>query len=413
MRFFPGFLLIWSASLCAQTVAPPPPPANEPPPETVLASFEGRKLTYAELKRFLSVLDPKQQQLAIRNPKPLIHQYFLWQELAAMALKEKLDERSPTKEQIEYNRTYLLMQAKLNDVVRNMKVAEDDLKKYYEANKDKYSQVRVKALYVSFSNNPDPGAGGKKVLTEEEAKTKIEKILAEIRGGADFVKMVKQHSEDTTSAEKDGDFATIRRSDTVPEAVRAAVFALKQAQVSEPVRQPNGFYLFRAEEITSRSYQQMQLDILEEVRQVKSKEWMEKLNTSVDFKVENEAFFKAAESAAPAPQSPAVAPPPKYAVSTTAASRRARPRHSPPLHTARWRARIACARCAARPRPSVRETRRWCSREAAAPHRSRRASRGSWSRTSPDTAARRWSPAARRSEIRIAILPPARLPRPP
>jgi parvulin-like peptidyl-prolyl isomerase len=291
-------------------VAPPPAPANEPPPETVLASFEGRKLTYAELKRFLSVLDPKQQQLAVRNPKPLIHQYFLWQKLAEMALKEKLDESSPTREQIEYNRTYLLMQAKLNSVLRDMKVDEADLKKYYEANKDKYTQVRVKALYISFSNNPEPGAGGKKLLSEEEAKAKIEKILAEIRGGADFVKMVKQNSEDTTSAEKDGDFATIRRSDTVPEPVRAAVFALKQGQVSDPVRQPNGFYLFRAEDITVRSYQQMQIEILEEVRQVKSKEWMDKLNNSVDFKVENEAFFKAAEAPAPAPQSPAAAPPP-------------------------------------------------------------------------------------------------------
>jgi hypothetical protein len=309
MKLFPALALICLACLRAQTVAPPPPPANEPPPDTVIASYEGRKLTYAELRRFVSVLDPKQQQMAMRNPKTLVHQYFLWQHLAGMALKDKLDERSPTKEQIEYNRTFLLMQAKLNDVVQNMKVDEQDLKKYYEANQDKYTQVRVKALYISFSNNPDPGAGVKKILNEAEAKAKIEKILAEIKGGADFVKMVKQYSEDTTSAEKDGDFATIRRSDSVPEAVRTAVFSLKQGDISEPVRQPNGFYLFRAEQITFRSYQQMQIEILEEVRQAKSKEWMDKTNNSIDFKVENEAFFKSAEQPAqPAPAAPGVPP---------------------------------------------------------------------------------------------------------
>ena len=197
----------------------------------------------------------------------------------------------------------------MNDVVQFMKVDEEELKKYYEANKDKYTQVKVKALYISFSNNPDPGAGGRKILNEAEAKAKIEKIRDGIKGGADFVKMVKQYSEDTTSAEKDGDFATIRRSDSVPEAVLAAVFSLKQGDVSEPVRQPNGFYLFRAEQITVRSYQQMQIEILEEVRQVKSKEWMDKMDTSIDFKVDNEAFFKAAEQPAhPAPAAPGVPP---------------------------------------------------------------------------------------------------------
>ena len=115
--------------------------------------------------------------------------------------------------------------------------------------------------------------------------------------------MVKQHSEDTTSAEKDGDFGVIRKSDNVPEAIRGVVFTLKKGEVGGPVRQPNGFYLFRAEEVTTRSFQQVQMEILEQARQAMYQQWLAQMNSSVDVKVENEQFFTP-----PAPAS-AAAPP--------------------------------------------------------------------------------------------------------
>lgn len=284
-----------------QTSAPPPPPAAELSPDTVVASFEGKKLTYGELRKFLNVLPQAQQQAALRDPKTFVHEYFLMQHLAEMAEKEKLNEKSPVKETLEFNRRIILMNAKLNDVANRMTVENDDVKKYYEANKDKYSQVKLKVLYVSFSNNPDGGTGVQKPLSEEEAKAKIEKILAEIKGGADFVKMVKQYSEDKTSAEKDGDFGSIRKSDNIPEAIRTVVFGLKPGEVGGPVRQPNGFYLFRAEEVTARTFQQVEIEITEQARQEKYKQWMAQLNGSVDYKVENENFFKPAPAPAAAP----------------------------------------------------------------------------------------------------------------
>ena len=305
MKQIPLVVLVAACALCAQTSVPPPP-ANEPSPETVVASYNGKKLTYGELKGFLMVLPPAQQQAAMRDRKTLVHEYFLMQHLAELAEKEKLDEHSPMKEQLEYNRRFLLMNAKLNNVANTINVSSEELKTAYEANKDKYTQVKLKMLYVSFSNNPDAGAGGKKLLTEEEAKAKVQKILAEIRGGADFVKMVKQHSEDSSSAQKDGDFGVIRKSDNVPDAIRAAVFSLKAGEVSAPVRQPNGFYLFRAEEVTARDFNQVQVEVLEQARQAKYQEWIAKVNASVDVKVENEQFFA---PSGPAPAAPPAPPP--------------------------------------------------------------------------------------------------------
>src|SRR5205823_1973257 len=114
----------------------------------------------------------------------------------------------------------------------------------------------------------DPKA--KKLLSEPEAKAKIEKLLAEIRSGADFVKMVKEHSEDPTSVARDGDFETpIRKSDKLPDEIKSAIFGLKVGQVSEAVRAPSGFHLFRMEELGMQPYEQVNDDIFIELRQTR------------------------------------------------------------------------------------------------------------------------------------------------
>jgi parvulin-like peptidyl-prolyl isomerase len=64
---------------------------------------------------------------------------------------------------------------------------------------------------------------------------------APIKGGADFVKLVKENSQDEASRDKDGDFATLRYGDNIPNAFRSAVFALKQGEVcSAPRKSPCG-----------------------------------------------------------------------------------------------------------------------------------------------------------------------------
>ncbi len=250
---------LWFASLLvclaaeAQTGAPQSPAALDLPPDTVVATYaSGRKLTFGELKKFSAFLPPQMQQMAMRDRKGFVQQYLLMNRLAELAIQSKLDQQSPTKEQLEFNRTYVLMNAELNDTLNNIIVPPAEQQRFYDMNRSRFSQVKVKVLYISFSSNA--AHDGKKVLTEPEAKTKIEKLLAEVRGGADFVKLVKTNSEDATSAAKDGDFGTIRRTDNIPEGIRNAVFALKPGQVSEPVRQPNGYYLFRAEEIGMQPY---------------------------------------------------------------------------------------------------------------------------------------------------------------
>jgi peptidyl-prolyl cis-trans isomerase SurA len=79
------------------------------------------------------------------------------------------------------------------------------------------------------------------IVSESEAKAKIERIKLRIDGGADFAAIAKLNSEDT-SASRGGDLGWLSPGDTVPEFERA-MDALAPRQLSAPVRSPFGWHL--------------------------------------------------------------------------------------------------------------------------------------------------------------------------
>jgi parvulin-like peptidyl-prolyl isomerase len=262
------------------------------PDETVIATFDdGTKFTMADFKAFYGVLPPQNQQAALRDRAAFLHQWAVMRKLTRIADGKKLAQQSPYKEAIEYGRMNTMVQALINETINEIVVEPTDIVKYYETNKNKYTQVKVKAIYIAYIDAAPSAspAKGKKPLTEPEAKAKTEKLLAQIKGGADFVKLVKENSDDETSREKDGDFATLHFGDNIPDAFRASIFRLKQGEVSEPLKQPNGYYLLRAEEVTTRKLSEVRDDIYNEFKNQRYNEWMAKMDRDTVVEV-NPAF---------------------------------------------------------------------------------------------------------------------------
>lgn len=298
--FFLFTAAMWAQSAAPQAV-PPATAAETLPPDTVVATFEdGRKLTAGELNSFLAAMPPNMAQGAAKDRRAFVQQFALMHRLSEMAEKNKLDQRSPTREALEFNRMYLLMNAQLHEVLTTINVPPAEEQSFYAANQERFKQVKVKAIYIPFSAAPSTaGANEPKHLTEAEARTKIDGLRAAIVAGASFVKLVKESSEDPTSAAKDGDFGTLHSTDNLPDAIRAAIFALKAGEVSEPVKQPNGFYLFRAEEVTAQPFAEVQDQVLSELRQGHFKQWMDEVNRGLNFKIQNEGYFSEGAGTAP------------------------------------------------------------------------------------------------------------------
>ena len=266
------------------------------PPETVVATVNGQKLIAAQLQVILRALAPAQQEEALKVPEAFLGQFGLMQRLSEQAEKEGLDKATPTREQLAYNRMLALAQARMGAYEAGIKVTPEEVKGFYDSNQDQFTTVRVKVIYVPFSPNAETSkaADGKTLLGEKDAKAKADKLFADLKGGADFVKLVKEHSEDSTSASKDGDFGTLRRSDRLPEEVKAAVFALKQGQFSQPVRLPNGFYIFRAEEAGVEPLEKVRTDVSNQLMQTRFREWVDGIQKNVQVEIVNEAAFKPA-----------------------------------------------------------------------------------------------------------------------
>jgi peptidyl-prolyl cis-trans isomerase C len=297
--------------------ASPAPGPSTPPkpiaPDTVVAEVNGKKYTAAELDKMISMLPAQYQPVARMQPN-LLGQLFLMQRLAGDAEKAGLDQKQPLKDQIEMQRMQLLSTAELTDMNNTMKVTDEDQEKYYKDNPDKFKQVKVRVIYIAFAPPPArpvgdakaaaesaAGADGKK-LTEAEAKAKIEDLTKQVQGGADFGKLARELSDDKPSAAKDGDFGVIKQDSSYPAAVKTAVFALKQGELSAPVRQPNGFYLIRAEEVSEASLSDSLGPVSQGARQAKFQEWLKGMQAQYSVKVENSGYFSPPRVPAPVPQ---------------------------------------------------------------------------------------------------------------
>jgi peptidyl-prolyl cis-trans isomerase C len=282
----------------------PAPQMPDLPEDTVVAIFgDGTKFTMGDFKRVFSALPPPNQQMALRNREVFLHQWEMMRRLTKMAEAAKLDQETPYKEALEYGRMNVMAQAQIAATVNAIQIDPGEIVKNYDANKKKYTQVKVKAIYIAFSDAASSSAAkGKKPLTEAEAKAKAEKLKAALKGGADFVKLVKENSDDETSREKDGDFATLHYTDNIPDAFRLAVFALKQGEVSEPLKQPNGFYLLRADEVTVRPLSEVRDDIFNDLKNDRSTQWLDQVNRESKVQIMSPEFV--GQPAAPPPAPP-------------------------------------------------------------------------------------------------------------
>lgn len=268
------------------------PPAAAITPDTVVATVDGKKLTAGDVRKFVGALPPQNQQHFANDPKEFLRQRALLEKLSVLAEKGKLDQQSPFKERLEYQRQLILSQAQVERQFETLPAPESEWKAFYDKNKTMFSEAKLRVIYIPFNARPNAAStGGAKPLTDAEAKAQAEAALAEIRKGADFAETVKKYSKDPVSAAKGGDFGTVKRSAEIPPEIKNAIFATKAGETSAPFRHTNGYYLFNVVSYSEPAFEQIKGDVERLVKQQKFNAWLEGVRGSIEVKVENEAFF--------------------------------------------------------------------------------------------------------------------------
>ena len=301
-----------ASALLAQT--PPPPPLQQAPlpPDTVVATVAGTNLTIADIQKMLVGAPQQALQSFQQNPQATIQQLFLMRDLAAEGEKAKLGEQSPYKEQLEFARAGVLANLRMIQERDSYTVSGEDIEKFYARNQSRWEQAKVKIIFVSFKPGAPPAPKGdlktedianaaRQALqaanspsqrSEQEAKELAADIVRQLRAGADFVKLVAKYSDDPNSKGSAGDFGTpISPTGTYSDDFKKPILALKQGEISDPIRQSNGFYIVRVEEKSVQPLNSVRDPIVQELRKAHLDEWMKEKTTVFQPSVLKPEFF--------------------------------------------------------------------------------------------------------------------------
>ncbi|WP_373230462.1 peptidylprolyl isomerase [Cohnella sp.] len=173
-------------------------------------------------------------------------------------------------------------------------VTEDDLKAYYETNKENFatSPKQVQASHILLA-------------TQEEA----EAVLAELKAGKDFATLAKAKSQDPGSKDNGGELPLFGRGE-MNAGFEEAAFALAKGQMSEVVQAESGFHIIKVTDVKEAvipAYDEIKDEVkqtfFDEKIQTEGEAWMNKAKKERNYKnlltEEPEPTSSASPSASP------------------------------------------------------------------------------------------------------------------
>ena len=195
----------------------------------VLAVVGGKAITEADVQRTLMNLGQRAQQYNNPQGKQAILEQLINKELIFMDAKKNLLEMDAEyKTELEKLKKELLSNFYVEKFLRDVKVKDEDIKKYFEEHKEEFvSQETVSASHIL-------------VETEEKAKD----VLAKIESGEMTFEDAAKAFSTCPSSQRGGDLGEFGKGQMVPEFDKAC-FEMEVGELRGPVQTQFGFHLIR------------------------------------------------------------------------------------------------------------------------------------------------------------------------
>lgn len=154
-----------------------------------------------------------------------------------------------------------------NDFLDSVELTDEELMRLYETEKQAFEgEEQRSAAHILLQINDD--------RSEEQAKTEIEALHQQLKAGAEFSELAKQHSEDEGSTSEGGQLGMAARGVYVAD-FEDALFALELDQVSQPVKTEFGYHLIKLEGIEESgapSFEEVRASLSERLKAQKANE---------------------------------------------------------------------------------------------------------------------------------------------
>ena len=255
-------------------------------PDNVAAAVNGRVITYAELDKqyqtqFMSSNEkPSEDQAQSQKMellRTMIDNEIMLQRAEKLGLMAtdgdvdaKLAELKAPYTQEEFQRQLSGRHLSLDDlkaqlrrdlsvqklfnkeIASHISISDKDVSDFYTANKSSFNfpEPQVRMAQILVTPNPDPNVRNlknDKAQNDDQAKKKIEMIVARLRQGDDFATLAQNFSEDPNSAPNGGDLGFIGESslERANTELRKAVMAMTPGQVTPIIHTAEGYRILK------------------------------------------------------------------------------------------------------------------------------------------------------------------------
>jgi len=268
-----------AASKAADPVAKAAPKLTD-----VVATINGQSWTRADLEEYIDALPQDRQTIYQTNPQEFLRQLGILEYMANLADQENVLADGRFKYRYRFERSRMMGDFIQQKKQNAMQATDAEIEAAYQKNSDKYTTAKIRMIYISFALPPAQGTN------EETAKAKAQDIYLKLKSGADFIKMVQEHSEQLK--EQDGSLGTLTKADAIPDTIKTVVFSLKKGEFSLPTRHDNGYYIFLCEDHQVQALADIRDTISSDVRAKKFRDWFtdETKKSKVEFLQED--YFK-------------------------------------------------------------------------------------------------------------------------
>ena len=220
----------------AQETAPAPAteaaPAAAPDPAKIIATIDGQPISEAELALALASVDQQYAQLPPEQRRAAAFMAILEiRLLAAKAVAEGLDKDADFQRRMAFLEQRAL-HSELIDKDVGAKITDAEIRARYDKQMADTPPVNeVKARHIL-------------VKTKEEAAA----IIKELDGGADFVKLANEKTNDPSGKTTGGDLGYFGPGQMVPEFEKAALVLEVGTYTKEPVQTQFGWHVIKVED---------------------------------------------------------------------------------------------------------------------------------------------------------------------
>jgi len=146
--------------------------------------------------------------------------------------------RTPESLKVEY------VKLSVEELASSISVSEDEIQQAYEQEKDRFTTDPVRRASHILIETPSDAGDQQRQQALEEARD----ILEQLRSGADFAELAREHSDDPGSASNGGDLGRIQPGAMV-QPFEDALFELEEeGALTEPVRTRFGYHIIKLTE---------------------------------------------------------------------------------------------------------------------------------------------------------------------